>query len=114
MAVTQLLKIRFRMVNCWFPMEAPTIPPLNVMSVMNPAEPKICQRKGLKTTEPELTAFTKESSVLCARGGTHLENDILQAGSLSRWPMDARSLTRSRNTRKIKDEISHLSEEDIG
>jgi hypothetical protein len=28
--------------------------------------------------------------------------------------MDARSLTRSRNTREIKDEISHLSEEDIG
>jgi hypothetical protein len=38
-AVWQLLKVRFLVVNCWFPKNAPYLPPLKVKSVMKPPEP---------------------------------------------------------------------------
>jgi hypothetical protein len=40
-AVPQFMKVRFRMVNCWFPNWAPNLPPMKVMSARKPAEPVI-------------------------------------------------------------------------
>src|ERR1700678_4168562 len=59
MAVTQLLKTRFRIVNCWFPMEAPTIPPLKVTSVMKPAEPRDCQKELATNAHTQTYHFHK-------------------------------------------------------
>ncbi len=44
MAVTQLLKTKLRMVNCWLPIEAPVAPPLKVRSVMKPPLPSSMNR----------------------------------------------------------------------
>ncbi len=62
----------------------------------------------------KLTTFTKESCVLRACSGAHLKHHILQAGSLSCGPMNSSSLTRGRNAREVKDEVPHLSIEDVG
>ena len=40
-AVWLFIKVRFRMVNCWFPNCAPNFPPMKVMSARKPPEPVI-------------------------------------------------------------------------
>lgn len=48
--VLQLLKVRLRIVYCWFPMLAPAAPPLKVRSVMTPPLPSSMNRPTCTTS----------------------------------------------------------------
>ena len=52
--------------------------------------------------------------MLGARGGTHVEDYILEAGGLRGWPMNSGCFGPTWNLRQIEDEITYLAIKDIG
>ena len=116
MAVTALLNVKFRIVNCWFPMAAAILPPKNTRSFKKPAEPATTDVSVQSSVFNGFkhTVLDKYSLMLSPSSLAHPEDKILEACRLRGRPMNRTDCIPCRDSCRIKLKISDLTIEDIG